>query len=91
VTTTGGIVTDPSELANFANVPICPDFGPRDYEGLPWRLDVDVTGRDGRTAKSSISVVPTCPVETNGTVPGHVDCRCECRANYTFGKQCDGG
>jgi hypothetical protein len=77
---TGGR-SDPKEPANFANVPVCPNFGTRDFPGQTWKLEVKVESRDGRAASlsRSLDVVPTCAF-------GGSDCACECAADYTFGK-----
>jgi len=72
--------SDPAEPANFANVPVCPNFGSRDFPGFSWRLEVTASSRDGRSSVSrTLDVVPTCAF-------GGPQCACECAAGYDFGK-----
>ncbi|MBK7862173.1 MAG: hypothetical protein IPJ65_26875 [Archangiaceae bacterium] len=52
--------SDPSDPANFANVPVCPNYGTRDFPGLPWVLVVEAKQRDGRSVSVTRTVVPSC-------------------------------
>jgi hypothetical protein len=80
LTVNGG--SDPSDPANFANVPVCPNYGTRDFPGLAWTLVVEAKQRDGRTVSATRTVVPTCAF-------GASFCQCECSSGYEFGK-CEG-
>jgi hypothetical protein len=77
LTVNGG--SDPSDPAHFANVPVCPNYGDRDYVGLPWRLVVEAKDRSGKSLQAEYTVVPTCDA-------GGPQCECECRAGYELGK-----
>lgn len=74
--------SDPSDPAHFANIPVCPNFGARDFTGVDWRLVVEVKQRDGRKVSASLPVTLSCAT-------GASFCECECRAGYEFGK-CEG-
>jgi hypothetical protein len=79
-------MSDPSDPANFANLPVCPNFGTRDYVGPGWSLVVEAKQRDGRAVKTTVPIVFSCDA-------GGWDCACECAQGYEFGKcgAADGG
>ena len=74
-----GGLSDPADPANVANVPVCPNFGARDFVGPPWDLVVDVAQRDGRSARAVKPIVFSCGF-------GGWDCACECAQGYELGK-----
>ena len=74
-----GGLSDPSDPANFANIPVCPNYGARDFAGPPWDLVVEVAQRDGRSARVVMPVVFSCAF-------GSADCACECAHGYELGK-----
>jgi hypothetical protein len=56
-----GEAAAPSDIASFANVPVCPSaVSTRDLDGQRYVLDIDVTDRAKRTAHTTLDVVPTC-------------------------------
>lgn len=77
LTVDGG--SDPADPANFANVPVCPNFGVRDFPGPTWRLVVSAEQRDGRKVSTTMPVVLSCAT-------GGAECACECAAGYELGK-----
>ena len=46
-------------------------------------VDVTLVDRDGRTAKVSHTILPTCQLSDAAS---QQDCICTCGANYTLGK-----
>jgi hypothetical protein len=81
----------PSELSNYANVPVCPDpNAPRDHNDEVHTLKVTITDRYGKTASRTIHVTPVC-----GEPDKLAECKCECSANFRLGTPCgttrDGG
>jgi hypothetical protein len=83
----------PAELSNYANIPACPNPTariPRNVFGEPWALKVRIEDRRGRSAETTVRVVPVC------AEPGfQAQCECECDARYVLGTRCpapeDGG
>ncbi len=71
--------SDPSDPANFANVPVCPNNGMHELLGTPWALVVELAQRDGRSAKVTLPVAFSCDA-------GGPDCACECAKGYELGK-----
>lgn len=77
---------DPVQLSNYSNLSVCPRAnGMRDVNGAPYTLEVSVTDRDGRTAATSLTVVPTC-----AEADYLAQCECECGAGYVLGQSCEG-
>jgi hypothetical protein len=78
-----GLLTDLSDPANVANVPVCPNITTRDVENQEWLLEVSV--KDSRDAKATATrrVRPQCR-QTNPA--DRALCSCDCEANYVFGK-----
>ncbi len=74
-----GGASDPADPANFANVPVCPNYGALDVVGPRWRLVVEAAQRDGRSVKAELPVVFSCDA-------GGADCACECAKGYELGK-----
>lgn len=79
VDVTLGGQSDPADPANFANVPVCPNFGVRDFPGNDWRLVVEAKQRDGKKVSTTLPIAFSCAA-------GGPDCACECAAHYEFGK-----
>jgi len=71
--------SDPSDPANFANVPVCPNFGSHEIVGTEWTLVVEAAQRDGRSVKTALPVRFSCDA-------GGWDCACECGHGYFLGK-----
>jgi len=74
---------DPRNNANVSNVNGCPDYTKRDVNGQSYDLEMTVVDREGRTAKVTQPIVPTCMLADPAT---QADCVCTCAANYTLGK-----
>jgi hypothetical protein len=71
-----------SSLANFANVPICPNqWATNAVDGNSYSLEVTLKDRGGRTLSKSINVTPQC-------ADGDVNCTCTCAAGYVLGTPC---
>ena len=80
----GGTPAAPEQLSNFANVPLCPNgASSRNVNGEPYRLEVRVTDRAGRTASAMAHVVPTCAEPDR-----LLECLCTCRKGYRLGETC---
>jgi hypothetical protein len=76
---------DPVEIANYSNLPACPRANAqRDVEGEPYLLKVTLTDRAGRTAESSLRVMPVCaePMLLEA-------CLCECDKDYALSTTCN--
>lgn len=71
--------SDPSDPSNFANVPMCPNYGSLDIVGPSWSLVVQAAQRDGRSVKAALPVVFSCDA-------AGADCACECAKDYVLGK-----
>lgn len=76
----------PMELSNYSNLPACPRANiERDIHGQPYELLIQVEDKDGRTAETSLNVIPTC------AEPEFMErCLCECRLDYRLGDDCSG-
>lgn len=79
----GGGISDLSDPANVANVPVCPDLFDRDFVDAPWNLVVSVKDLEGRVATATRRVIPSCRQAGSYS---RAACRCECSAHYVFGK-----
>ena len=83
----------PAELGNYSNLPACPNGNFRlqqDMFDRPYRLEVRIVDRLGKTATVVRRVVPVC---NEAGRPAR--CRCECGACYSIDHGCavvvDGG
>ncbi len=74
---------DPGDNANVANVNGCPDYGPKDVQGQPYQLEMEVVDRNQRSAKVTVTTVPSCQFQNNLV---QTDCLCTCSAHYCLGK-----
>jgi hypothetical protein len=82
---------DGSQLANLANVPLCPDNDPvRDNAGVPAILEMAVADQHGHSVTVSQMVTPTCTVSDPAM---RALCNCECSHLPASGRVCglDGG
>lgn len=82
---------DVTELANLANVPLCPDNDPvRDNVGVPALLEMRVADQHGHSVTVSQTVTPTCTVADPAM---RALCNCECAHVPPSGRMCspDGG
>jgi hypothetical protein len=80
----GWAVPDSESLANFANVPACPNAAStRDLDGHPYLVRATLTEDDSdRTASAAAMFVPTCDDDF---------CRCLCDSDQVLGESCDLG
>lgn len=82
----GFAVAPLDDIANYANVPMCPDYTARAIVDEPHSLEVRARDASGREASITIAVVPRC---------GQADdferalCRCECAPDYVLGRCVD--
>lgn len=75
---------DVRSRSQFAHLWACPNLEPRPIAGVPWKLEVSVASPDGASAgKSELVVTPTCSYGADSLIEL---CKCECDANYVFGK-----
>ena len=80
---------DATQVANLANVPLCPDNDPtRDNGGQPALLEVTVTDAHGHSVMVSKTVVPTC---TAADPSVRALCVCECNHLPSTGRMCSSG
>jgi hypothetical protein len=87
--TTGvGVVSD--AISNFSNIAVCPNqWSTTDVFGHTYGLEVTVVDRAGRSAASTVGVVPYCGEPARAS-----ECMCTCAAGYVLGQACpadDGG
>lgn len=74
----------PAELADYANVPICPNsWTDRDVFDAAFTLEIELRDAEGREASASMMVRPRC---TAGA--GEARCRCICAGGYELGDAC---
>jgi hypothetical protein len=73
-----------SEYDHLANLPACPSAAAtHDVDDSSWLLELRLDETGGRTATTTITVVPRC----DG--PGEMEeCACECDSDYVIGSPC---
>jgi hypothetical protein len=73
-----------SSSDHLANVPACPSAAAtHDVDGAAWQLELRLDELGGRTATTTLSVVPRCDVD------GEIEeCECECDSDYVLGAAC---
>jgi hypothetical protein len=77
-----------SDIASFANVPMCPNsWSKPNIYGTTYELEVTLTDRDKRKATKIVEVMPACAEPENAA-----ECACICKGGYILGEMCgDGG
>lgn len=88
---TSGIqgVSPSSQLANYANVPVCPNqWASTDIFDKPFKIEVTLEDRHGRKLTKSAHVTPKCVDDIQ-----YSRCQCICLKDYVLGTSCsaDGG
>jgi hypothetical protein len=74
----------PAELANYANIPVCPNIASRrDAHAEPYDLEVRVTDVDRRVVELRARVVPVCAEEAS-----RAQCECECDSHFLTSLEC---
>jgi hypothetical protein len=74
--------------ADWANLPVCPNVAStRDLQGQGYVLRIAIEDASGKTAETTLPVVPTCPDAS----AGGDGCLCQCQAGYSLGDECPGG
>lgn len=74
-----------TDISTFANVGVCPNnWSGRDLYDEDYEIVVQVRDRDGRTARETKQVRPTC-----GEPELEVECRCICKHGYVLGEACE--
>jgi hypothetical protein len=84
-----GGIPDMRDTANLANVPVCPNYGKRDYVDQEYELEVtvsDLVDAGGRKATVTRRVRPVCRQTGPNSLAA---CRCDCQADFFPGK-CSG-
>jgi hypothetical protein len=79
----GGGTPELTDVSSLANVPACPDTAARDVVDTDWVLEVAVTDKQKRVARSSKTVRPRC---SQPDPAARAMCECECRGDYFLGK-----
>lgn len=84
----GWAETDRRTESQSSHVPVCPNYGEKDIEGLSYLLEVEVRElyADESEGMASRRIVPTC-MQTDATELEL--CQCECKANYKLGESCN--
>jgi hypothetical protein len=73
-----------STFDDLANVPACPNAAAsRDVDGATWLLELRLDEAGGRTATTSVMIVPRCRLDDQME-----ECRCECDSDYELGMPC---
>lgn len=74
----------PSELSSYANIAVCPNHvAARDLYDTPYRLELTLKDRLGRSATKNLSVTPGCDTASEAE-----ECRCLCQRDYVLGQSC---
>jgi len=74
-----------ANAASFANVPVCPNqWASTDVYGVPFRLEVTLEDRGGRTVSRALDVVPVCAEPEFAA-----SCACICKKGYVLGEACE--
>ncbi len=84
---TSGIqgVSPSSQLANYANVPVCPNqWASTDVFDKPFKIEVTLEDRRGRKATKSVHVTPKCVDDIQ-----YSRCQCICLKDYKLGSSCE--
>lgn len=77
----------PAELASYANVPMCHNtWTSVDIYDSPFTLELSIVDADGKTAETTVSVVPSC-----AEPEFEAECLCICKGGYVLGDPCDTG
>jgi len=75
----------PTVLTNYSNLPGCPRANlTRSVDTNTYQLKVNLTDASGRTAQTTLDVVPTCPAGAPYTL-----CHCQCAPGYMLGMVCN--
>lgn len=76
-----------TDISTFANIPLCPNqWSDSNIYGTEFQLEFEVTDRQGKKAKVTTTVVPTCAEPDR-----EAECLCQCRGGYILGESCEGG
>lgn len=79
-----------SDIASFANVPMCPNsWSKPNIYGTTYELEVTLTDRAKRKMTKTVNVIPACAEPENAA-----ECACICKGGYILGEMCvagDGG
>ncbi len=73
-----------ADISTFSNVPMCPNqWASSDAFDKPFRVELTITDRGGRTINKQIMVTPKCaePDRLN-------ECLCICKKGYVLGEKC---
>jgi hypothetical protein len=77
----GGVDED---ISTFSNVPMCPNqWASTDAFDKPFRVEVTVTDKSGRTVMKQAMVTPRCAEPANAA-----ECLCICKKGYVLGEVC---
>jgi hypothetical protein len=78
-----GVSVD-SDIATFANVPVCPnEWASTDAYDHSFEVELTLVDRGGREATSSALVTPKCAEPQNAA-----ECACICKQGYILGESC---
>ena len=76
-----------SDIASFANVPMCPNsWSKPNIYGTKYELELTLTDRAKRKGTKKVGVIPACAEPENAA-----ECACICKGGYVLGEMCDGG
>jgi hypothetical protein len=65
----------PKQIGSYANIGLCANhWSSRDIYEQPYELELKVSDKEGRTAKTTLSIVPFCGAEPKY----EAECRCIC-------------
>jgi hypothetical protein len=74
----------PSQASNYSNLPACPRANiDRSIDGERYELRVDLTDGAGRTAETSMIIIPSC-----NEGDSYDQCHCQCAKGYVLGMTC---
>jgi hypothetical protein len=76
-----------SDIASFANVPMCPNsWSKPNIYGTKYELELTLVDRAKRKVTKTVGVIPACAEPDNAA-----ECACICKGGYVLGEMCDGG
>lgn len=73
-----------ADISTFSNVPMCPNqWAGTDAFDQPFRVEVEVRDKSGRTANKQLTVTPRC-----NEAGKEAECKCICKKGYVLGEPC---
>jgi hypothetical protein len=76
-----------SDIASFANVPMCPNsWSKPNIYGTTYELELTLADRAKHEVTKTVRVIPACAEPDNAA-----ECACICKGGYVLGEMCNSG